>query len=342
MRKRATIIFTILFLLLSTITACASGGVNANVIEEQESTNIKIKINGVELKISADYGYPFIDTQNRTMIPLRIISESLGHKVEWDNKTQTANIDKIVFITVGENIAYGLGNENNPSGIIEMDTKAILKDSRTYVPLRFVVEALGYEVKYDSPKESNGYNHIVDIERSKITRSDIFKEGMTTPEVPTDTGDGIKIKTESGTVTFNADTDVDKRFGGLTDDKAIELIEAFHKSMKLAENKNNITLSFYQPTLPEGMEYTTFIEIKTKNSEYLAIYDASKRENSRLAKLRDDGYIEVIDDEINPSEIQYVLVTSRVKYKGDNSILYVEELKTGKKAIGENAFLGLD
>jgi hypothetical protein len=302
------------------------------VANAKEATNVKINLNGTELKVPKEYGAPFIDSQSRTMIPIRIIGEKLGHKVEWDNRSQTANIDKTISIKIGKKIAYGPGSENNPSGTIEMDTKAILKDGRTYVPLRFVVEALGYQVKYDGPKASNGYNHMVDI----------FKEGITTPEVPTDTGDGIKIKIEGGTVVFNPETDVDKRFGGLTDDKAIELIEAFHKSMKLTENKDNITLSFYQPTLPEGMEYTTFIEIKTKNSEYLAIYDATKRENSRLAKLRDDGYIEVIDDEINPSEIQYVLATSRVKYKGDNSILYVEELKTGKKAIGENSFLGLD
>ncbi|MDU5082843.1 copper amine oxidase N-terminal domain-containing protein [uncultured Tissierella sp.] len=348
MRKRTTIIFTILFLLLSTTTACASGGVNANVIEEntvamvstikeQEVTNVKIKINGVELKIPEEYGHPFIDTQNRTMIPLRIISESLGHKVEWDNKTQTANIDKSVFITVEKNIAYGPGSENNPSGIIEMDTKAILKDGRTYVPLRFVVEALGYEVKYDGPKASNGHNHMTNI----------FKEGMTNQPstddgAPSKDGNVYKIKGESGTVSINLDTDRNK-YGEVNDEKAFELLELFHKSIKLTESKDSVKLTFYQPEMPtgDGLKYNASIELAMKEGSgygaYLDIYSTNNLQNV-FTTIRDDGYSEVIF-EIDMSKVENIVFSGRVSYNGKTSEQYRADLRTGKVALGKYQFL---
>ncbi len=35
-----------------------------------------------------------------------------------------------------------------PRKIITMDTAAIIKDDRTYIPVRFVAEALGLEIKW--------------------------------------------------------------------------------------------------------------------------------------------------------------------------------------------------
>ncbi|WP_353096114.1 stalk domain-containing protein [Tissierella praeacuta] len=322
--KKAKILGIILILILSiSMVVFASGKdtIDIDTKNQKEVTNVKISLNGKPLDIPTDYGYPFIDNQSRTMIPLRIISERLGHKVEWDNKTRTASIDNEVFITIGQNVV------KTKNGTITMDTKAILKDGRTYVPLRFVVEALSYEVKYDGPKASNGYNHMVDI----------FKEGMTTPEVPTDTGDGIKIKTESGTVVFNPETDVDKRFGKLTDEKATELIAGFHNSMKLNENKDSIKIVLYKPDLPADMKFNTTIMVNTKDGKYLSIYETNGK--NRHITLRDDGYIEVNYNETHPSDIEYILVTTRVNYKGNNSLRYITELKTGKEAIGEDAYL---
>ena len=130
----------------------------------REITNVRIFLNSTPLNIPEEYGQPFIDVNSRTMIPLRIVAERLGHDVKWDNATRTAIIDDAVFVTIGEKTI------KTPDGTVEMDTYAILKPtgtatggSRTYVPLRFVVEALGYEVEYEGPKASNDYHHVVNI-----------------------------------------------------------------------------------------------------------------------------------------------------------------------------------
>lgn len=174
MRRNKVLIFTLLFALLSSVFV-----VNGQATKNNESTNVKITVNEVLLQIQEKFGSPFIDNQSRTMIPLRAVSENLGHKVTWDAETWTATIDEKISITIGENIV------RTPEGDVEMDTVAILKDDgRTYVPLRFVVEALGYEVEYDGPKASNDYYHTIDILGGEITNppTDIGDIDIANPE----------------------------------------------------------------------------------------------------------------------------------------------------------------
>ena len=87
---------------------------------------------------------------NRTMVPMRKIFEALGATVTWDNTTQTAKAQKgdmTVEITIGNNIMYSNGNA------IEIDSPALLMRSRTYVPVRFVSNALGVKVEWDNVKK---------------------------------------------------------------------------------------------------------------------------------------------------------------------------------------------
>lgn len=79
---------------------------------------------------------------NRTMVPLRFISESLGAEVTWNGDKQVIHIrqaDKYLSLVVGE-ISPGL------------DTPTIIQNERTLVPLRFVSERLGAEVYWREEK----------------------------------------------------------------------------------------------------------------------------------------------------------------------------------------------
>jgi|GEM_PF-2535153 len=108
--------------------------------------DIRIYVEDTRLTISADLGTPFIDNQSRTQIPIRAISEGLGYEVIWDNTNRTATI----FKSENEQIHVTIGSSEvrTPSGIIIMDTNAVIIEQRTYLPLRFVSEALGYQVDY--------------------------------------------------------------------------------------------------------------------------------------------------------------------------------------------------
>ncbi len=88
---------------------------------------------------------PFIKN-DRVMVPLRGVCESLGAVVDWDGDTYTAEIIKEDNV-----ITLGIGDEkvlvNNRS--VEMDAPAELINNTTFVPVRFVSEALGYDVTWD-------------------------------------------------------------------------------------------------------------------------------------------------------------------------------------------------
>ncbi|MBE6008948.1 MAG: copper amine oxidase N-terminal domain-containing protein, partial [Lachnospiraceae bacterium] len=80
---------------------------------------------------------------SRTMLPIRFVVEALGGEVNWDSDLQKVIIvlnGTVIELIINESTAYVNGKAVN------LDSPAFILDSRTYVPLRFVIENLGYEV----------------------------------------------------------------------------------------------------------------------------------------------------------------------------------------------------
>lgn len=89
----------------------------------------------------------FVDDNNRTLVPVRFVAEKMKAKVGWESKTMTVPIergDQQILLTIGSSKALVNGEE------VTFDTKAIIQKERTFVPLRFVSEVLGAEVKWDA------------------------------------------------------------------------------------------------------------------------------------------------------------------------------------------------
>ena len=85
---------------------------------------------------------PYIKN-DRTMVPLRYISEALGAKVSYDDETKVITIKNMsaeLVLTIGEKEYYNDGLKR------EMEVAAEVIDGRTFVPVRFVSEALGRSV----------------------------------------------------------------------------------------------------------------------------------------------------------------------------------------------------
>lgn len=82
----------------------------------------------------------------RTMVPLRVIFESIGATVGWDDTTQTVTSTKdatTVSLTIGVPSITVNGN------VIALDTAPCVIDGRTLVPARAVSEAFGLKVDWD-------------------------------------------------------------------------------------------------------------------------------------------------------------------------------------------------
>ena len=86
---------------------------------------------------------PYVDSAWRTMVPFRVLGETFGATVHWDQDSQTVTYtlgDTELTMTIGEETYTVNGDEKT------MDTAPVLSGDRTFVPVRFVAEALGYTV----------------------------------------------------------------------------------------------------------------------------------------------------------------------------------------------------
>lgn len=84
--------------------------------------------------------------KGRTLVPMRLIFESLGANVEWNNTDQSIIATKDthkIYMKVNDPTFY----KNNE--ILTLDVPPQIKDGKTYVPLRFVGEALDADVNWD-------------------------------------------------------------------------------------------------------------------------------------------------------------------------------------------------
>lgn len=110
---------------------------------------ITVVLNNRELEFSEEegLGIPFINLNNRIMIPMRKSLESIGATVSYDgnNRIVTAVKEGITIkVSVGGNVL-----KVNEQDVI-MDTHSIIKDSRIYIPLQAVFKAFNYDVQWHS------------------------------------------------------------------------------------------------------------------------------------------------------------------------------------------------
>jgi N-acetylmuramoyl-L-alanine amidase len=88
---------------------------------------------------------PYIDANNRTIVPIRFISEELGCEVDWNQGEKKATIsrqDTTVEIYIDKHTALVNGKE------VTLDTTAVLKEGRTMVPVRFLAETFKFKVTW--------------------------------------------------------------------------------------------------------------------------------------------------------------------------------------------------
>ncbi|WP_313413120.1 stalk domain-containing protein [Sedimentibacter sp.] len=112
---------------------------------------VNISIDGTNVSFTEQSGAPFVDGNNRTQVPLRVTMESFGATVRWDNDTRTALVEKDgikVEVPIGQSHIVRNGKQ------IKNDTAAIIKDNKTYLPIRAVLEAFGATIGWDSATQT--------------------------------------------------------------------------------------------------------------------------------------------------------------------------------------------
>lgn len=102
-----------------------------------------VTANGVENTMDVA---PFIDrASGSTMVPVRFVTELLGGDVEWDEYQRIVTI-KIEGLEIRLQIGKSTAMVNGKSVVLR--TPPMIKDKRTFVPVRFVAETMGFEVEW--------------------------------------------------------------------------------------------------------------------------------------------------------------------------------------------------
>lgn len=134
MKKRYIVLFTLLLAVL----------LMTNHTPLTAAPDVKVKVDGQYVTFPDQK--PYINAEDRTMVPVRAPMEALGCRVEWNNTDKKAFImkgSKVVVFTIGSNI-YTVNDVEK-----KMDTKPEIKNDRTAFPIRFAAEAVGAYVDWD-------------------------------------------------------------------------------------------------------------------------------------------------------------------------------------------------
>jgi hypothetical protein len=145
--KRKILVLLAVLLIISSVFITGATAAAAEATNDIDSGVLTVKYNGESVMFPD--AQPFVDVNNRTLIPVRFVAETMGADVDWVQEEQTA-----VIAQDGITIKVPIGSDtitvtqDDETSTIKMDTAAIIKEERTYVPIRFVAEALGAWVSY--------------------------------------------------------------------------------------------------------------------------------------------------------------------------------------------------
>lgn len=149
-------------------------GITPRVYAEE---NIKVIVNGTTITFDQA---PIIQN-NRTLVPMRAIFESLGYTITWDGKLNnvTARKDSAglsLDLTVGDDYTTIFKDDCNVAVLCMLDVSAQIINNRTLVPLRAIGEVSGCDVVWDGTTQTVT---ITTIPGLKFTKS----SGVTTEGV---------------------------------------------------------------------------------------------------------------------------------------------------------------
>ncbi len=120
---------------------------------------------------------PFVDQNNRLMIPIRSVSELLGANVNYNGKLQEATVSK------GGNtlkLKVNSTEANNNGTVISMDTAPEIVQNHLYIPIRVLIDSMKLPVKWD---KETGVIQVVDESLKDMEIFSQITDSNVTPKV---------------------------------------------------------------------------------------------------------------------------------------------------------------
>lgn len=108
----------------------------------------KIFLDGEELILPSDVQVTIVN--KNVMIPIRVVAENLKFKVDWNQNTRNVKIqqnDKTISLTVDQKQAMVADKQ------VTLNTAPLILNNTTVVPIRFVSEQMGLNVKWNNKEK---------------------------------------------------------------------------------------------------------------------------------------------------------------------------------------------
>ncbi|HEY3364263.1 MAG TPA: stalk domain-containing protein [Symbiobacteriaceae bacterium] len=114
---------------------------------------------------------------DRTFVPLRGVFEAMGATAVWNGETRSVEVtrgDAYLRLTLGRKLAC-LSADCTRAAVL--DAPARLVDSRTYVPVRFIAQAMGAKVSWEDARRAV----VIDTARTPDTQPNAVALASVTP-----------------------------------------------------------------------------------------------------------------------------------------------------------------
>lgn len=157
MIKKFLVFFMMLVFTMSVTTGCFAAesvtGTNstADFLLTMQVGNSMMTVNGTESEIDPGRGTLPVVQNDRTLVPVRAIIETMGGSVNWDEETQTALLElggDIITLTLGSQTAFF--NETSHT----LDVTPVSINDRTMLPIRFIAESFQFDVEWDGETQT--------------------------------------------------------------------------------------------------------------------------------------------------------------------------------------------
>ncbi len=110
----------------------------------------KAFVNKLEIGLDAP---PFIQPPGRTMVPLRFIAEAFGASIDYAPKKGNVTDVMILFECIDIHLYIGSNEALIMNEKTKLDAPPLVVQGRTFVPLRFISEAFGAEIEWESKEQ---------------------------------------------------------------------------------------------------------------------------------------------------------------------------------------------
>lgn len=232
---------------------------------QERATGPKVYMNGNKVLFNKDLGYPYIDRSNRTQIPFRAFSEACQFQVGWDGETRTGYAkkgDMTVTIPVDKNYITVNGK------VVNSDTQNVIINGRVHLPLRIVLEAFGYNVKWD------GDNGCIYIQPGDDQQQ---PEEPTEPE-PVDPGDNNEQPVEQPTEPGDNGNEQPQEPA-----EPVEVSKEALRGIHIGDDVSKVTEKLGQPKRTDvsghgfkwyiyNQAYEQYLQIGIKDNKVVALY----------------------------------------------------------------------